>query len=471
MTSMAERLAGLTAQQKRELLAAVLTKKAARLTAGPARSQAAVVGPAGPTAVRQGLIPIDFSHPNLEAEVRLDESITFAPLAVERGEPTRLLLTGATGFLGAFLLAELLERTAATVHCLVRAASADEGLRRIADNLRGFGLWRDRYASRIVAVPGDLAQPRLGLSEDAFAALAEAVDAIYHNGAVVNFVFPYHLLRDTNVQGTQEVLRLAGHGRTKPVHLISSVGIFASEGYRGQTVPEEELPRHGHTLDGGYAQSKWVADRIALLARERGLPIAIYRLGLVTGDSRSGTGSTDSLVCRLLKGCVQLGAAPEIDALVEIVPADFLAAAVVHLSHSGESLGRNFHLVNPRPLLWNELVDWMRLAGYPLRPLSLSAWKAEIIDSARQSADNAMYPLVTLLQEAGSQEQLLAGAHMPQFSCANMLAGLGGSGIVCPAVDGNLLRAYFSCFVRSGFISAPPTDEARPTPETCAAAS
>lgn len=61
------------------------------------------------------------------------------------------------------------------------------------------------------------------------------------------------------------MLRLAGRGPTKPVHLISSVGIFASEGYRGQTVLEAESPQHGHTLDGGYVrQTKYVADRIAL---------------------------------------------------------------------------------------------------------------------------------------------------------------------------------------------------------------
>src|SRR5262249_17249187 len=143
-------------------------------------------------------------------------------VACDSGKLDRILLTGATGFLGAFLLDELLRETDAQIVCLVRANDADQGRERIAHNLQQYGLDHPDFEQRVVAVPGNLEQPLLGLSSVEFDRLAEEIDVIYHNGAVVNLIYPYSQLRAANVGGTREILRLATKVRPKPMHYVST---------------------------------------------------------------------------------------------------------------------------------------------------------------------------------------------------------------------------------------------------------
>src|SRR5918997_14582 len=164
------------------------------------------------------------SRPDLRTEAALDPEI------VPQGDaaPASLLdarcvfLTGATGFLGAFLLDALLRLTEAEVRCLVRPR--EDPSTPIHDNLRRYGLWRSEAERRVVPVVGDLGEPRFGMTEEAFGELAREVDVVVHAGAVVNLVYPYEALAPANVGGTREVLRLAClHGR-KPVHHVSTNG-------------------------------------------------------------------------------------------------------------------------------------------------------------------------------------------------------------------------------------------------------
>ncbi|HYR12096.1 MAG TPA: thioester reductase domain-containing protein, partial [Longimicrobium sp.] len=218
------------------------------------------------------------SGPDLAAEVALDPAITAEGLApAAAGPPRAVFLTGATGFLGAFLCAELLRATDAEVHCLVRAGSVEQGEERIRRKLESFGLLGPQ-AARIRAVPGDLARPLLGLSKADFDALAERVDAVYHCGAWVNFARPYRVLKPSNVAGTEEVLRLAATARLKPVHHVSTMAVLAGAFVSGATAVDEDTPLPppvGH--DTGYSQSKWVAEGLVELARERGIPVSVYR--------------------------------------------------------------------------------------------------------------------------------------------------------------------------------------------------
>jgi myxalamid-type nonribosomal peptide synthetase MxaA len=93
-------------------------------------------------------------------------------------------------------------------------------------NLGYYQLWDDSFASRVRIVTGNLDRPRFGLSDEQFDSLASELDVIYHNGAMVNFVYPYHALKPVNVDSTQDVLRLASTGKLKPVHFISSLSVF-----------------------------------------------------------------------------------------------------------------------------------------------------------------------------------------------------------------------------------------------------
>ncbi|MFL7793814.1 MAG: condensation domain-containing protein, partial [Anaerolineae bacterium] len=172
------------------------------------------------------------SFVDFEAEAVLDPAIHPRPDGGKRtAAPASVFLTGATGFLGAFLLHEILEQTQADVRCLVRAADEHEAMQRIEDNLGAYMLQRPDLRARVVPVIGDLSEPLLGLSARDFERLAGEIDAIYHGAALVNFVFPYSRLKPTNVLGTQEVLRLAVRAGSVPVHYGSSTAVFDSLGY------------------------------------------------------------------------------------------------------------------------------------------------------------------------------------------------------------------------------------------------
>jgi amino acid adenylation domain-containing protein/thioester reductase-like protein len=390
---------------------------------------------------------------DLEAEAVLDERITPPPgYARTSAEPKAVLLTGATGFLGAYLLEGLLKRTGADVYCLGRAGGAGEAHARVRNNLEFYGLWDASYSDRIKAVVGDLSRALLAIDEPAFDELARTVDAVYHNGADVNFSYPYAELKGTNVLGTQEILRLACRARTKPVHFISTIGVFSLNTPAGEAgVVEDGAPPDGKELNLGYDQSKFVAERLVMLARSRGLPATIYRPGAITGHTRTGICKTSDFLWKMMKGCIQAGAAPDLDMPIDMVPVDFVSRAIVHLSLKPDSLGKNFHLVNPRPSGLNRLLDQIRSFGYTVERLDYERWRARLLDEAAREADNEAYTLLPLLHHEVFKGQTLS----LRFDCRNTIEGLADSPFVCPQIDGDLLSMYLRYFVRIGFLKAP----------------
>jgi len=429
---------------------------------------AALLG--GDAAGLVGGAPSAQGETDLWDEVRLDPEI--APRGPVREGPAReVLLTGATGFLGAYLLHELLERTPVRAHCLVRAADPDAGLERIRRKMESYGLWTEAYRERIVVVLGDLAQPRLGLEPEAFGALAETVDAIYHNGAQVNHTFPYAALRAANVGGTQEVLRLACTGDTKPVHFLSSIAVYSPPG-PGEPVPE--VHREEDAVDewrrlAGYAQSKWVAEQVVRLAAGRGVPVSIYRPGIVTGDSRSGICATHDFIWRFTRATIEMGRVAMIDGGTDVAPIDYVSASIVALSLRPESAGKTFNLTHPAIVRWSDIWDSARRFGYPLEPVTMRRWHAQMVAEAEADEDHPLRPFISRFgqlppEDPAVNEEVMLEMPAPRFDCANVLAGLEGTGVSCPPVDDRLLHRYFRYFVEIGFLPSPSAPEESWTP-------
>jgi amino acid adenylation domain-containing protein/thioester reductase-like protein len=391
--------------------------------------------------------------PDLEAEAVLEPGIrppTSPTDLAEPGEARVIFLTGATGFLGAFLLDELLRQTRADIYCLVSTLDAETAHSEIQRNLKLYSLWRPELASRIVPVVGDLAQSYLGFSKQRFRELGERIDLVYHCGALVNMIYPYYRLKPPNVGGTQEVIRLAAQ-KAAPLHYISTLSVFDALGcYGKQPIQEEQELTHGECVLNGYAQSKWVAEKLVAAARKRGLPACIYRLGTVIGDSRTGAWNTGDYVARFIKGCIQLGSMPVQDKLWRLAPVDYVSQAIVHLSLQPACRDKTFHIFSPHCVHQDQLMTWIADLGYALRRLPYEQWQAEL-KTARNSPHHALYPLLPFMAEGAAWTN---GG--PQFDCQNLEAGLAGTSIVCPPLDAELLRVYFSYFVRSGFLGAPP---------------
>jgi thioester reductase-like protein len=390
---------------------------------------------------------IDFN-----AEAVLDSTIQPPSVPVETiAKPHYILFTGATGFLGAYLLYELLAQTTADIYCLVRAENADEGKQRLQSKLETHSIWNETFNSRIIPIVGDLSQPLLGLSESRFDHIASQIDVIYHNAAMVNFVYPYLGLKAANVLGTQEVLKLANKIKAKPVHFISTVGVFSIDySNSGVRVIRESDIDDIQKLDGGYSQSKWVAEKLMMQARERGLPVCIYRPSRITWHSQTGITHLDDLLNRIIKGCIQLGKVPYGKFEDNMIPVDYVSRAIIHISQQTESLGKTFHLTNPRLTSWDELLNWFRSKGYPLEQTSYTQWQSEL----SHQKENALFPLLSLFyQERLSDDRQL---RWPQFDRQNTIEGLTGTDIVCPSIDTKLLDIYFSYLRKSGFLETPP---------------
>ena len=390
----------------------------------------------------------------IAARATLDDTIQI-PILPEDPIPN-YFLTGATGFLGVYMLHDLLRHTRGDVYCLVRAASVSEGFTRLKNSLQHYGLWRDIDTDRIIPVAGDLSLSRLGIRPTIFDRLATKLDAIYHCGSWVNVLYPYSSLEAANVGGTQEVLRLASQSRVKPVHYVSTVDVFAA----GNNLQIRTIDETGEnscmgpvrSLFSGYAKSKYVAETLVQEAHSRGIPMIIYRPSNIMGDTTSGICSPASFVTKMIQGCIQVGVAPEIDAALNLVPVDYVSRAIVHLSLTQSPDGQAFNIVNPEAYHWNQLVDWMRnQQGYALKQVAYETWCSEVINVVSQDQDHPLFFLTTFFTNLPFIQKSLGAFH---FQCSQLQASLSESSVKCAEVGDELLQLYFKTFVEQDLIPA-----------------
>ncbi|ONK12120.1 non-ribosomal peptide synthetase [Streptomyces sp. MP131-18] len=391
---------------------------------------------------------------DLGEETTLDPGIVPAPgPAAAPRPPDHVLLTGATGFLGAFLLHDLLERTPATVHCLVRAPDPAAAFQRLRHTLMRYHLWNPAHAGRIEAVPGDLARGRLGLGQRAFDRLARHVDAVFHTGAEVNLTYPYDRLKAANVDGTAEILRLAAAHRAVPVHHVSTVGVFPAHGRHpaGRVLPDHPLG-DGALLRHGYARTKWVAEALVAEAGKRGLRVTVYRPTRISGHTGTGVCQTSDFLWLLVKGCLQAGLAPrDYAGDFDLVPVDYVSAAIGALAADPSNTGGIFHLSSERRLPFTEIVSRLRTLGHRIDEVPLEQWHRHL----EQQPGNAAFPLLGLLPARGARPDEEPPPPSLVFDSASTRRALRGSEVTCPPIDDALFARYISSFVTDGFLPPP----------------
>jgi myxalamid-type nonribosomal peptide synthetase MxaA len=375
-----------------------------------------------------------------EAELPLHiapaRGLTFRPAV----EVRNVLLTGATGFLGAYILNEILQTSSAHVHCLVRSKQTASSHARIEVQLRQYRLWSEvekwqsAWEQRVHVVAGDVILPRLGLTDPAYETLAREIDCIIHSAAHVNFIYPYEALKATNVLGLHEIIRFAFHGSIKPVHYLSTAAIWPMG--TEYTFFESDSLDHGRLLNLGYDEAKWVGEKCLTNAVDRGLPVARYRPGEVGGDSKTGRCVLNHFLFAALKGFLQFGAVPSIDTHVDVAPVDYVARAIVHMALGGNTLGRAFHLTNPQSLHMKDGLAFLRKEGYQFEEVHFEELRRRLIMSP-DFTENALFPYQAALE--GMEERSL---QLPKYDCRQALRELEGSGIVCPPADETLFSTY-----------------------------
>ncbi|MBB5933363.1 thioester reductase domain-containing protein [Streptomyces zagrosensis] len=419
---------------------------------------------------------------------------TRRPVPVDRAAPPRqVLLTGATGFVGAHLLAELLASTDAEVVCLVRAADREQAAARLRQALDDQQLTVGEAARRIVAEPADLGKPHLGLAPARLAELSASCDAVFHNAATVSIMREYSSLRGANTESTRELLRLAAP-RSVPFHLISTLSTAPPYSHSPE-VPEAFFPPHAGLIYG-YQQSKWASERLLEQAAERGLPVTLHRLGRIVGAPDTGYVNERDFVWSVLRAGIPAGIVPDLFEAEVWTPVDYVARAVVRLALSGGPDADVVYNHAPAPQLrLNDLYAWVRAYGYPVRQLPLGQWRTELPRAADVATTTLAFfdtfggaeeasgadkggavatggKLETVSEEgpgkSGAATDEANGAAEPELGLGeiradNVLRGLAGTGISCPAIDRSLVFRYLDHCVKTGILPRPTGDD-RPEP-------
>lgn len=382
----------------------------------------------------------------LSREARLDESIVANP-AMPGAAVRAIMLTGATGFVGRFMLAELLRETDAIIYCIVRAPSRHQAHQRLRESLEAWDLWIEECAHRIVALPGDLRVARFGLDDGAYDLLCRGVDTIYHCGTHVNHLESYATARAANVDSIGELLKIAVRGIPKPVNYLSTLSVFSSATENRPRVVSEatSIEREKHSRAHGYVASKWVAESLLMTARDRGIPCNIFRLGLVWADSEQGRFDQRQNIYRVMKSCLMTGLGiEEYRYPIAPAPVDNVARAVIRLAGSNRSGQGLFHISSHDRMTAGVFECCNEAANTSLELLPYYDW---ICEMKRRHRSGWSLPAVPLIEFAFSidrtsfmeSQRSIRNAQLT-FDCSRSHLDLAQAGVVMPAFDGDSLR-------------------------------
>ncbi|KKY28871.1 putative alpha-aminoadipate reductase large [Phaeomoniella chlamydospora] len=399
---------------------------------------------------------------------------------IDMSKTVKVFLTGATGFLGVYLLRDLLSRQNPSVEVttLVRARSPEDAFKRVKGTASAYGVWSDSWVGRIHCVCGSLGAENLGVTAVQWEELTKDIDVVIHNGAQVHWVHQYLTMKPANVQGTIDCIRLCATGKAKQFAFVSSTSAldhdyFVRESDRiiaagGEGISEsDDMMGSAHGLGTGYGQTKWVSEYLSREAGKRGLKGTVVRAGYVLGDSKSGVTNTDDFLIRMMKGCIQLRGRPNINNTVNMVPVDHVARIVVSCAfHPPVTPLGVAHVTGHPRLRFNQFLAALESYGYDVPLVDYVPWAQSLEEyvNGRATDDKSQHALLPLFTFVAND--LPSNTRAPELDDRNTEAALyadrewsgedvsEGTG-VSKAMIGN----YLAYLVATGFLP-PPTKEA-----------
>jgi len=330
------------------------------------------------------------------ALVDRDLQLPLGELAEEEAPGTAVLLTGATGYLGAFLLNDLLTASQRDVYCVVRAPDETVAMQRLRATAAKFGL-PEPDPRRVHAVPADLRDIAMACRTFRDGVLAREVGHVLHCGAKVVFTEPYRELRADNVLPMVDMLVWMRAAGIRDFSFISTVAATGpAVGSDNRLLETREQPLDPQL--GGYGVGKWVAERLLERAEQDGMRIRVFRPGLIMAATGTGACNDKDLIWFSLASGLAVGAHPQDDRGMPVSPVDVLSRAVVELSLSAGSVGRAYHLVDERSLGLGRLFEMLGEVGLPTRPMPLREWQQLVADRALKTgspvlSSTALYEL------------------------------------------------------------------------------
>ncbi|MGX4693981.1 thioester reductase domain-containing protein [Streptomyces sp. JNUCC 63] len=315
------------------------------------------------------------------ADLALADRLPFTDVP-EPLPPRRVLLTGATGFLGSHMLLDLLRHSDVHVYCLVRAADEEAAVGRLGEALRSYRLpWSSEVRRRVTVLPGDIRRPRLGLSDELWQSLALELDGVVGVAAAVDFLRGYQSLRASNVLGALTLAELAATGRPKPLHHISSIAVFNEVGITA--MGEDDPLAHVDRLVSGYDQSKWAAEVALRRARDHGLVVTALRPGGIGGHAKTGAYNPQDLSSGLISAFGRFRTVPAFRHL-NAAPVDWVSRVAVAAICEPDAWGYDYNLTGV-PNTLDDVVRDMALGGMHVRVQDWDEWRTDAL--ARLEAD------------------------------------------------------------------------------------
>lgn len=423
-----------------------------------------------------------------DVDVLIKQLPEFSRLPADFGSKRlTVFLTGATGFLGAFILRDLLEKRSSRVEkviCLVRAKTPEAGLQRLRDSGEGRGVWSEEWVTsgRVSVLIGDLVSDNFGIDQSQWTTLAKEADAVLHNGATVHWVYPYAKMRAANVLSTLTCLRLCATTKSKAFSFVSSTSVLDTEGFVRQSEEalaagkdglseSDSLESGRHALNTGYGQTKWVAEKVIMAAGERGLNGWIVRPGYVMGDSKTAVTNTDDFIWRMVKGCLQLGLIPDINNTVNLCPVDHVALLLALstvtppvVTPTASTISPTLsvaHVTGHPRIRFNDLLNSLAIYGYPVKQVEYVQWRTRLEQHVLETQDNALFPLLHFVLD--DLPTSTKAAELDDRNARTLASNAGekeGMG-----VDEVQVGVYLAWLVRAGFLDLPPSEGKRSLPK------
>lgn len=369
-----------------------------------------------------------------------------------------IFLTGATGFVGAQLLNTLLAESDGKIFCLLRADSQEQAQRKLVDAMLKQDCWRSDYASRVIPVLGDLEKTDFGLPQSVLREITQSVSCVIHNAANTSVVRDYNAMRKANTLSTKQALLLAVRAKAS-FHLVSTVAVldFSSPNKTADEQQEEAVAWHQGLRDG-YQQSKWAAEAIVTHAQQIGYPAAIYRLGRVVGEPRTGYVNANDLAWLIIAASVRLGAFPILDVSEPWTSVDNVARVIARASLQRKPIEPIVHITPNNPQSFAQLFKRLKDFGYLLPSVTMPEWLSRLAES-KHPADNALLAFFTMQQPSAVKG---GASGITNRNCKNLVSqlSLDESLLSNEKVDSNFAK-YISFAQSTGIISKPTAERVR----------
>lgn len=311
-----------------------------------------------------------------------------------------VLLTGATGSLGSFMLEYLLKDTdVKKVYCCIRGKQ-DQLFSRLESAFKSRSLDTSLLSDRVQVLPMRFNEPFLGFGESLYNQLREEVTIVQHCAWLLDFNMPVDHYDKECIAPFYNLLKFA-YRETNPMHVHFISSISASAAY-GPEIPEEPLPLDASvTMPMGYAQSKFIVETLFdYLTTEKNFPCYIERLGQVCGDSVNGVWNTsEQFPLMFIGGGSVMHKMPALDTVIDWISVDYAAKTIVDIMLETAYLPADrdasvYHIVNPHLVQWSDVLEAMKNAGMRFETVDSLEW----VETLAQDHTNPAYKLMSFYE-------------------------------------------------------------------------